>query len=243
MKQARNAFCVPPVRLDRHGLQSALHLPGFHQHDLQSRLGQPSVQPLRQGPCFKANGGDGVLSFPDPARPRFRLAGSLRLHHELSMFADHADSGLFQRYIQSSKQLHPAILRLDPIRNGDSLPLILQAVTGGARRRPRHRISGLRIGGGPAWRPFPRCRAAGPVRSPYRPNQCGPRPPCARPRRRCLQQFAAGVPAPHPGRKFCSTTASMETWLEVLLTWGRVEIFSARMRRKSAMSRERTFIR
>ena len=46
-----------------------------------------------------------------------------------------------------------------------------------------------------------------------------------------------------PSEKFCSTTASIETWLDVLLTWGRVEIFSARMRRKSAMSRERTFIR
>ncbi len=50
-----------------------------------------------------------------------------------------------------------------------------------------------------------------------------------------------------PGRqlrwKFCSTTASIETWLEVLFTCGRVEIFSARILRKCAMSRERILSR
>ncbi|WP_347141045.1 hypothetical protein [Paracoccus sp. SSK6] len=41
-------FGVSPVRLDPHGFPSALHLSGFHQGDLQSRLSQLPVQPLRQ---------------------------------------------------------------------------------------------------------------------------------------------------------------------------------------------------
>lgn len=31
MKRTRKTLCIPPVRLDRHGLQGAFHLSGFHQ--------------------------------------------------------------------------------------------------------------------------------------------------------------------------------------------------------------------
>ena len=58
MKQARDPFGIPAIGLDRHGLQRPLHLPGFHQHDVKSSLGQPAVQPLRQGTGFQANGGE-----------------------------------------------------------------------------------------------------------------------------------------------------------------------------------------
>lgn len=67
---------------------------------------------------------------------------------------------------------------------------------------------------------------------------------------RAIHQRHGGRPRPaardrgdQPRLKFCSTTASIETWLEVLLIWGRTEIFSARIWRKWIMSRDRIFSR
>lgn len=67
VKQTGDTFGVSPIRLDRHGLQGALHLPGFHQHDTLSGLGQPAMKPLRQGTSREPNSGDASILLTDPA--------------------------------------------------------------------------------------------------------------------------------------------------------------------------------
>ncbi|CAM3399789.1 hypothetical protein PAAM106076_18700 [Paracoccus aminovorans] len=99
------------------------------------------MQPLRQGASLKPDGGNCAVLVADPARQRLGLAGHLRLLHDLPMLADHADRGLLQRHIQPDKQLHPAVLHVDPIREWRQLALNLATVTGGSRRRPRYGIS------------------------------------------------------------------------------------------------------
>ena len=91
VKQARDTFGITPVRLDRHGLRGAFHLAGFHQDDVQTRMGQSAVQPLRQRTSLEASGGDDAILLSNPAHKRLGLAGDLRLFHDLAMLADHAD--------------------------------------------------------------------------------------------------------------------------------------------------------
>ena len=141
MQQTRDTFGITPVRLDRHGLQGALHLPRFHQHDRLSRLGQPAMQPLRQGAGLKPDRCNHAVLISDPAQQRIGLAGHLRLPQDPSMLADHADRGFLQRHIQSDKQFHPVVLHVDPIREWRQLALESASVTGGSRRRPRYGIS------------------------------------------------------------------------------------------------------
>ena len=46
VQHAGDALGVATVRLHRHGLQGTFYLSGFHQDYVQTRLGQPMVQPF-----------------------------------------------------------------------------------------------------------------------------------------------------------------------------------------------------
>ena len=46
VQHAGDALGVATVRLHRHGLQGTLYMSGFPQNYVQTRLGQPTVQPF-----------------------------------------------------------------------------------------------------------------------------------------------------------------------------------------------------
>jgi hypothetical protein len=100
------------------GLPGTLHLPSFHQDDIQACYTQPTMQPLRQGASLKADGGNSAVLLLGPMHQFFSFACDLRLFHDLAILADHANRSLCQRYIQPNKQSHPVALHVDPIRDG-----------------------------------------------------------------------------------------------------------------------------
>ena len=96
VEQARNAFGIPAISLDGHGLQGALHLPRFHQNSIQPGIRQPTMQPLRQGASLKAQGRYVAVQSLQPRKQRLRFAGDLSFPNDLSMLAAYADRRLGQ---------------------------------------------------------------------------------------------------------------------------------------------------
>jgi hypothetical protein len=102
----RDAACVPPVGLDRHGRERRLDVPCFQQHRIEPRLAQPVVEPLRQGAGLQANPGDRQPELAQEADQRFRLACHLGLAHDLAGCVQHAQAAQLQRHIDPDMVLH-----------------------------------------------------------------------------------------------------------------------------------------
>lgn len=98
MQQTRDVFRIPSICLARDSLQRALYLPGFHEHDIQSRLGQPAAKPLRERASFKSDSGEGAIKVPHAMRQRFWLAGHLHLSHNLPVLVDHTNGSFLKRH-------------------------------------------------------------------------------------------------------------------------------------------------
>lgn len=96
VKQSGNSFCVAPIRFDRHCLQSTLHLPGFHQDNIQPGIGQAAMQPLGQRSGFQSDDGDRSLQGVCKVHDRLGITGNLRLLCDLAILIDHTDGGLRQ---------------------------------------------------------------------------------------------------------------------------------------------------
>ena len=105
-----DAFGIPAVRLDRHGLQRGLHLPGLHQHGLETGVAQSIMQPMRQRAGFKLDRGDPVRQLAHERNERFGRAGDLRLPQNFALLAENADCGACQRYVETDEDIHVVAL-------------------------------------------------------------------------------------------------------------------------------------
>src|SRR5882672_8208795 len=69
-------------------------------------------QPLRQRPGFQSDPLEAVGGVPQNLQKGFRLARYLHFLHDPARVIHNADAGLLDRYVQSTKMVHAALLLL-----------------------------------------------------------------------------------------------------------------------------------
>src|SRR5580704_12483054 len=122
----RDAACIVAIRLVDLRLQHGPHVPRLNTDHRQARFGERAVKPLRQRPSFQANPLEVAGGVPQHRQQNLRLARHLYFPNDLARVIHNADAGLLDRYVQSSKMVHAALLLL-----------MLEA----AQREPRFTIS------------------------------------------------------------------------------------------------------
>src|ERR1700738_697617 len=122
----RDATRIVAVRLVDLRLKHRLHVPRLNTDHRQARLGKRAVKPLRQRPGFQSNSLQVVGGVLQHRQQRLGFASYLHFPNDLACVIHNADAGLLDRYVQSSKMVHAALLHL-----------MLEA----AKARPRFTIS------------------------------------------------------------------------------------------------------
>src|SRR5215471_3490003 len=108
----RHAASVIAVGLVDLRLQHGPHVPGLDTDHRQARFGQSAIQPLRQRPSFKPNPFEVVGGVRQHRQQGLGLARHLHFPNDLAHLIYNADAGLLDRYVQSSKMVHAALLLL-----------------------------------------------------------------------------------------------------------------------------------
>src|ERR1019366_5129912 len=93
-------------------LQHRLHVPGFDTDHRYPCFGERAEQPLRQRPGFQSDPLETVNGVPQNLQQSFWLPRNLHFPHDPARVIHNADAGLLDRYVQSSKMLHAALLLL-----------------------------------------------------------------------------------------------------------------------------------
>jgi hypothetical protein len=108
----RDAARVVAVRLVDLRLQHRLNVPGFNADHRQLGFGKCAEQPLRQRSGFQSDPLEAVGLVPQNLQQNVRLARYLHFPHDPARVIHNADAGLLDRYVQSSKMVHAALLLL-----------------------------------------------------------------------------------------------------------------------------------
>jgi len=97
-------------------------MPRLDADHRQARFRKSTVKPLRQRPGLQSNQLEVIGGVREHRQQSFGLARHLHFPHDLARAIHNADASLLDRYVQSSKMLHAALLLL-----------MLEAVTHGPR--------------------------------------------------------------------------------------------------------------
>src|SRR6201988_1662350 len=79
---------------------------------ISARFGERTEKPLRQRPGFQSNSLEVVGGVVQYRQQRFRFARYLHFPNDLARVIHNTDAGLLDRYVQSSKMVHAALLLL-----------------------------------------------------------------------------------------------------------------------------------
>src|SRR3974390_2103180 len=108
----RHAAGIIAIRLVDLSLQRCAHVPRLYANDGQARLGQSAEQPLRQWPRFQSDPLEVIGSVLEHRQERVRIALNLGFADDPACLIHNAEARQLDRYVQSSKMLHAALLLL-----------------------------------------------------------------------------------------------------------------------------------
>src|ERR1700740_3305234 len=108
----RNTARIVAIGLVDLRLQHRLHVPRLDTDHRQARFGERTEKPLRQRPGFQSNSLEVVGGVVQYRQQRFRFARFLHFPNDLARVIHNADADLLDRYVQSSKMVHAALLLL-----------------------------------------------------------------------------------------------------------------------------------
>src|SRR3974390_3249541 len=108
----RHAAGIIAIRLVDLSLQRGAHVPRLSANDGQARLGQSAEQPLRQWPRFQSDPLEVIGSVLEHLQESVRIALNLRFADNPTRVIHNAQARHLDRYVQSSKMLHAALLLL-----------------------------------------------------------------------------------------------------------------------------------
>src|SRR5579863_9530725 len=108
----RDAARIIAVGLVDLRLQHRLHVPRLDTNHRQLGFGESAEQPLRQRSRFQSNPFEAVGGVLQYRQQCFRFARYLHFPNDLARVIHNADAGLLDRYVQSSKMVHAALLLL-----------------------------------------------------------------------------------------------------------------------------------
>src|SRR5260370_34001948 len=107
-----DAAGIVAVRFVDLRFEHRLHVPRLNTDHRQARFGKRAAKPLRQRPGFQSNPLEVVGGVFHRRQPRVRFAHHLHFPNDLARVIHNADAGLLDRYVQSSKMVHAALLLL-----------------------------------------------------------------------------------------------------------------------------------
>src|SRR5260370_8323121 len=107
-----DAAGIVAVRLVDLRFEHRLHVPRLNTDHRQARFGERAVKPLRQRSSFQSNSLEVVGGVVQYRQQRLRFAGYLHFANNLARVIHNANAGLLDRYVQSSKMVHAALLLL-----------------------------------------------------------------------------------------------------------------------------------
>src|SRR5664279_1220593 len=110
----RHATRIVTVGLVDLCLQHRPHVSRLDTDHWQACFRESTEKPLRQRPSLQSNPLEAVGWVPQSLQQSLRLAGYLRFPHDPACVVHNADAGLLDRYVQSSKMVHAALLLLMP---------------------------------------------------------------------------------------------------------------------------------
>jgi hypothetical protein len=93
-------------------LQHRLHVPRLDADHWQACFSERAEQPLRQRPSFQSNPLEAVGRVRQRRQQHFRFARNLHFPNDFACVIHNADAGRLDRYVQSSKMVHAALLLL-----------------------------------------------------------------------------------------------------------------------------------
>jgi hypothetical protein len=93
-------------------LQHRPHVPRLDTDHRQARFGEYAEKPLRKRPSFQATSHEVVGGVRQRRQQRLGFARNLHFPNDPSRVIHNADAGLLDRYVQSSKIFHAALLLL-----------------------------------------------------------------------------------------------------------------------------------
>src|SRR6476620_10187818 len=108
----RDATRIVAVGLVDLRLQHRPHVPCLDADHRQAGLGKRHKKPLRQWPGFKPYPLEAVEGIRQYRQQSLGLARYLHFPHHPARVIHNADAGLLDRYVQSSKMIHAALLLL-----------------------------------------------------------------------------------------------------------------------------------
>ena len=107
-----DAARIIAVRLVDLRLQHRLHVPRLDTDHWQARFRKPTEKPLRQRPGFQSDPFEAVGGAPKNLQQGCRFARHLHFLHDPARVIHNADACLLDRYVQSAKMVHAALLLL-----------------------------------------------------------------------------------------------------------------------------------
>src|ERR1700676_4499580 len=107
-----HAACIVAVGLVDLRLQHRPHVPRLDTDHWQACFGTRAAKPLRWGPGFQSDPVEAVDRVPQNLQQSFWLACYLHFPNHPARVIHNADAGLLDRYVQSSKMVHAALLLL-----------------------------------------------------------------------------------------------------------------------------------
>src|SRR3974390_2314680 len=108
----RHAAGIIAIRLVDLSLQRCAHVTRLYANYRQARLGQSAEQPLRQWPRFQSDPFEVIGSVLEHLQESVRIALNLRFADNPTCVIHNAQARQLDRYVQSSKMLHAALLLL-----------------------------------------------------------------------------------------------------------------------------------
>src|ERR1700746_2602501 len=108
----RDAAGIVAVGLVDLRLQHRPHVPCLDTDHRQASFCKRAEQPLRQRPSFQSNPPKAVGRIPQYLQQSIGLARNLNLPNDLTRVIHNADARVLDRYVQSSKIVHAALLLL-----------------------------------------------------------------------------------------------------------------------------------
>src|SRR5271169_3112671 len=93
-------------------LQHRFHMPRLDTNHRQAGFGESTEQPLRQRSGFQPDPLEAIDRVLQRRQQRFRFARYLHFPNDFARIIHNADAGLLDRYVQSSKMVHAALLLL-----------------------------------------------------------------------------------------------------------------------------------
>src|SRR3974390_315946 len=91
-------------------LQPRPHVPRLNTDHRQACFGERTEQPLRQRSSFQSNPLEAIAPVRQNREQRIRFARNSHLARNLSSIIHNADARVLDRYVQSSKMVHAALL-------------------------------------------------------------------------------------------------------------------------------------